>query len=406
MGGALKVIPRGGRDGVRFLGDPQQDDKQASGFLTTVVSGVARVLLAGVFIFSGLVKAIDPLGTAYKIQDYFMAAKAGWLTSWALPFSLVLNTFEVVLGAAILLGVFRKTTAWIVLGFMLVVTPFTWYIALTDPVPDCGCFGDAIILTNWETFFKNVILLAAAAWIWRRRQGGGHPRLWIHPAGALTGIAVGVLALSFYGLMYLPVVDFRPWKVGNHIPSLLQPGEPPEVERLFVYAHRKTDDTQRFTEEVIMQGAGPDPADWRFLRREERVLNPGTPAVIDNFSIHNEWGEEITDTYIHGPGLLFIVVAYDLHTASSVAFLERVRPLAEAVDTAGHPIIVLTATAFDTIAVFAERWDYPFPFYQADERALKTMIRSNPGLVLLKDGVVVGKWPHRRIPTQNQHRHD
>jgi uncharacterized membrane protein YphA (DoxX/SURF4 family) len=382
------------------MGGSLNESPESAGRLRWVLCRLARLLLASVFLLSGLVKAVDPLGTAYKVQDYLMAAGLdGWL-HLGLPISFLLNTFEVVLGAALLIGAYPRVSVRLVWIFMCVMTPVTLYIALTDPVPDCGCFGDALVISNWGTFLKNMVLLLAAGWLWRRRRLECQPFAIRYQAACLTAVTVGVVGLSLYSWLYLPVIDFRPWRIGQHIPSAVTPVRLPTVERVFVYAHTETGAQQQVPEAQIMQGLVPTAGQWEFVRREERVLDPGIPAQIENFSIHDEWGENLTEWYLQQPGDLFIVVAYDLAATHAESFEHRLLPLAQAATAAGHTVIFLTASNMDVAPAFAAGRGMPFPFYQTDERALKTMIRSNPGLVRLRDGKVIGKWPYRRLPDE------
>ncbi len=299
---------------------------------------ISRILFGAVFIFSGFVKAIDPLGSAYKFQDYFLAFGTEWMSFAALPMAILLSTLEFIIGMGVLFGIKMRWSAWGALLFMAFFTPLTLYIAITDPVPDCGCFGDAIIISNWETFYKNVVVLAAAIIVFLYRKQIKPPWSKTIDHALMILVTAGILLLSAYCLRNLPIIDFRPWKVGN------------DVEIGFFY-------------------------------------------------IEDEFGEDLTDQYLSEPGYVFMVIAHDLHRTNTRAFHETITPLAREARQHGHLFIALTGSTVYAIEEFRHEHQTPYPFYLSDDIELKTIIRSNPGLVLIKDGVIKGKWAHRNIPT-------
>lgn len=358
---------------------------------------LSRILLALVFIFSGFVKAIDPLGSAYKFQDYFVAFGTEWLFFAALPLAILLSTLEFVIGLGVLFGIKMRLSALGGLLFMAFFTPLTLYIAITDPVPDCGCFGDAIIISNWETFYKNIFILAAAIVVFIYRKRVKVP--WrTRTDNVLMLIAVaGVLGLSFYCLRNLPVIDFRPWKVGNDVSQLVLPTE--EIARVYlVYEHKGSGETREYAPDELPWDDPDWAASWQFKEQRREVMQAYREAEIDAFYIEDEFGDDLTDFYITQPGYLFIVVAHDLYQTRVGAFHRRITPLAREAEEMGYPLIVLTGSSADVMEEFRHEHQTPYPFYLSDEIELKTMIRSNPGLLVMKEGVVKGKWAHRNIP--------
>ncbi|TVR41081.1 MAG: DoxX family protein [Bacteroidia bacterium] len=362
-----------------------------------IIIWLSRILFGAVFVFSGFVKAIDPLGSAYKFQDYFVAFGVEWLFFTALPMAIILSTLELVIGIAVLVGIKMKYSAWGGLLFMAFFTPLTLFIAITDPVPDCGCFGDAIIISNWDTFYKNLFILAAAiiVFIYRNKIKPLWSKKgdWFLLAG-LTGLTIG---LSAYCLMYLPVIDFRPWKVGNNISELVIPS--PEVADLYlIFEHNETGETAEYP-----AGDYPwdDPewvANWSFKDQRREVIIPFEEAEIENFYIEDEFGDDLTEFFITHDDYWFLVVAHDLNRTHTRAFNRKITPLAKSAEQEGYKFIVLTGSSLDAMEAFRHEHQTPYPFYLSDEIELKTIVRSNPGLLLLKDGVVLAKWPHRRIP--------
>jgi uncharacterized membrane protein YphA (DoxX/SURF4 family) len=361
----------------------------------------SRILFGLVFIFSGFVKLIDPLGSAYKFQDYFLAFDAPWLFPTALPLSILMSSFEMLIGVAVLFGLKMRYSAWGALIFMGFFTPLTLYIALTDPVPDCGCFGDAIIISNWDTFYKNIFILAAAIllFIYRKQIKSlwSETKDW-YLIGTTAILAVG---LSLYCLAYLPIIDFRPWKVGNDIREKLTPTE--EVaDTYLIFENQETGETREYPASDYPWDDPAWTAIWKYKDQRREIIQPFIEAPITNFFIEDEYGFDLTESILFEEEYQFIVVAYNLETTRAKAFVRKITPLALQAETQGYPLFALTAASLEKIDAFRHTHQTPFPFYQSDAIALKTIIRSNPGLLLLKDGVVVAKWPHRRIPTFDQ----
>ncbi len=358
---------------------------------------VSRILFGAIFIFSGFVKAIDPLGSAYKFQDYFVAFGIEWLFFTALPMAIILSTLELVIGVAVLLGIKMRYSAWGGLLFMAFFTPLTLYIAITDPVPDCGCFGDAIIISNWDTFYKNLFIFAAAIIVFiyknKIKPLWSEKGDWILLAG-LTGLTIG---LSAYCLAYLPVIDFRPWKVGNNISELVIPS-PEEADIYLIFEHNETGETAEYPASDYPWDDPEWAANWSFKDQRREVIKPFEEAEIDAFYIEDEFGDDLTEFFITHDDYWFLVVAHDLNRTNTRAFNRKITPLAEAAEQEGFKLIVLTGSSPDVMDAFRHTYQTSYPFYLSDEIELKTIIRSNPGLLLLKDGAVLAKWPHRRIP--------
>ncbi len=366
-----------------------------------VVVWISRILLGVVFIFSGFVKAIDPLGSTYKFQDYFTAFGMEWLSPLALVFSIALSSIEFIIGFAILLGLNTRISSWGGLLFMVFFTPLTLYIALGDPVQDCGCFGDALIISNWETFYKNIFILAAALVVFLYRMK--IPPLISKKADNLLIVVFSVLILgvSVYSLRNLPLIDFRPWKKGNNVAEMLRPA--PEVAEIFLLFENQ--ETGEVKEYPVSDYPWDDPewnAVWKYKDQRREIIQPAKDAPISNFFVQDYMGYDITDALIAHPGYQLIVVAYDLGKTNSRAFVRRINPLAAQAASLGIPLVVLTASSWEDIEAFRHENQTPYPFYQSGEIALKTIIRSNPGLLLMESGVVVDKWAHRNIPSADQ----
>jgi len=358
---------------------------------------ISRIVFGLVFIFSGFVKAIDPLGFAYKLDDYFIAFGWDGLTTLSLPLSILVNTAEMLVGIAILLGIKMKVSAWGGLLFMALFTPLTLYIAIFEPVSDCGCFGDAVIISNWDTFFKNIVFLALAVFIFVNREKV--KALWSEKKDwYLLGIgAIAGIILAIYCLRNLPLIDFRPWKVGNNVAQLME-GQDDVAEYYLVFENTETGQLSEYL-------ANDYPWDdeewnklWKFKEQRIEVLKPGAAAAIEGFIISDRNDNHLTEELIINPDYYFMLVAYDLQKSNTKSMVKRVLPLASAAKERGLYFFILTSSPWDVVDQFSEEHDENISFYQSDDVNLRTIIRSNPGLLLMKEGVVIAKWAHRNIP--------
>jgi uncharacterized membrane protein YphA (DoxX/SURF4 family) len=365
--------------------------------LINIILWLSRVLFGIVFIFSGFVKAIDPLGLVYKFQDYFLAFNAEWLFPTALPLAILLSGLEFVIGTLILLGVKMKYSAWGGLLFMLFFTPLTLYIAIYNPVSDCGCFGDALVISNWSTFYKNVVILAAAILIFAYREK--FRPLWSERNDWIIAgfVSIFILWLSAYCLRNLPIIDFRPWKVGNNINELVVPT--PEIADVYlIYRNKETGERREYSPADLPWDDPEWMQNWEFVDQRSVVTREFEEAPINNFHIQDEYGDDYTESYIGNPDYQFLVIAYDLNRTKPRAFERKINNLAENAMNDNISLVVLTGSSFSNIELFRHQVQAAYPFYQSDEIALKTIIRSNPGLLLMKDGVVLAKWHWRNIP--------
>ncbi len=362
--------------------------------LINILLWISRLLFGVVFIFSGFVKAVDPLGSTYKFQDYFMAFGIEWLFPTALPLSILLSGLEFVIGAAVLLGIRMRYSALGGLLFMLFFTPLTLYIAIADPVSDCGCFGDALVISNWATFYKNIFILAAAIFIFIYRERV--KPLWSEKKDGYLIILLFVLitSVSVYGLRNLPILDFRPWKVGNNIQEQMQPIQEEIAEFYFTYKNTNTGEEKEFAvDELPSADEG-----WEFVDRKEIIIQEYIEAPVDDFVIQDESGFDMTDMYLGNPDYQFLLIVYDVRRTHEKAFEERINDFAAQAEADDVSFIALTGSSLDDIDVFRHQVQAAYPFYQSDAIKLKTIVRSNPGLVLMKDWKVIAKWHHRNIP--------
>ena len=318
---------------------------------------IARLLLALTFILSGFVKAVDPLGTQYKIHDYLAAmGVAGLVPDFGtLASSVILSATEFLLGICLLFAIRRRLVSKVVVVMMMVMTLLTLWLAIDDPVTDCGCFGDALVLTNWQTFWKNVVLLAAALIVWRYPLDMprliSEPNQWIVMNYSAFFILVIIAGRSLYTL---PQFDFRPYHIGTN----------------------------------LREG-------WQRMMEGEDL--PYTEFFIES----TDEGEDITEAVLGRQGYTFLLVAPHLENANDSQF-DRLNSIYEYCLENGYQFYCLTASTHKGISRWQDITGAEYPFCNTDETTLKTLIRSNPGLLLLNDGIIIRKWSHNALPSDEE----
>ena len=356
---------------------------------------ICRFILAVTFIFSGYVKAIDPLGTLYKLKDYAAAmALNDILPDWALVIVAIgLGALEFSLGVFMLFAVRRHMVSKLTLALMSVMTALTVWIYIADPVKDCGCFGDALKLTNGETLLKNIVLIACATHVaWRPVDMArfiSRTNQWIVRYYTIMYIVV----TSVYCLYTLPIFDFRPYRVGMNIKQgmeIPEGAEQPEFESTFIL--RKNGVTREFTLDNY-----PD-STWEYVDTKTVQTKKGYEPPIHDFAITtNDTGEDITEQVLTKKGYTFLLVSPRLAVADDSNFGD-IDQIYEYAEENGVDFLCLTASTNEDIERWRELTGAEYTFCNADETTLKTMIRSNPGLILLKDGTIIGKWSHNALP--------
>ncbi len=361
---------------------------------------ISRILTGIVFIFSGFVKGVDPLGSTYKFTDYFNAFHLGFLEPLALPLAILLSSAELVLGISLLLGYRMKVVAWAVLLFMSFFTVLTFILALTNPVTDCGCFGDALILTNWETFFKNIFLMVLVLIIFAGRFNYDPLRDPVIEWGVILLFFVASVFFSVYNYLHLPLLDFRPYAVGVNIEEGMKIPEdaPADVYSTeLIYRNKQTGKEKVFS----MDNFPRDTTKWKFIDARSELVSKGYEPPIHNFNIVAPDGNDITSAILDDPGFTFILVSYDLAGADRKA-LEKANDLFHLSQTLpGLSFYFVTASGEKEQQEIKKENGLDFDFCLADEITLKTVVRSNPGLLLLKDGTIMAKWGSRDIPGQH-----
>jgi len=355
-----------------------------------ILRTVSRIIIGLVFIFSGIVKAIDPWGSAYKFHDYFQAFNLDFLVGLSLPFAILLFTAEFIAGFAVLTGLRQKTGIWGVIILMVIFTPLTLILALTNPVSDCGCFGDAIHLTNWQTFGKNVIIIVFAIILFADRKKVKVLFSTLNEWVSIALVIVLFILFALFNLRYLPVIDFLPYKTGVKIAEKMVIPEGVAVDEYnttFIY---EKDGTEK---EFTIDNYPANDTTWKFVDQKSVLIKKGYQPPIHDFSISTIDGEDLTDKILSHHGYSLLMISRKLAEAKD-------EHLSDGFDLGAHCMInridfyVLSASGYAEVM----NYENGLTFCSGDEITLKTIIRSNPGYMLLKEGTIIGKWSWANIP--------
>ena len=365
-------------------------DSKVKSQLLTVAVNVCRLLLAATFIFSGFVKANDPLGTVYKLEDYVHAM--AWFTlpdTFLLGCAVILALFEFTLGVYLLFGMKRKATSAITLAFMVVMTLLTVYIAIANPVDDCGCFGDVLILSNGATLAKNIVLLGAAVLVSRyyrlQKDFLGSTAKWLI---AFVSLCL-IIAYAVYCIVCLPVLDFRPYKVGKNLREAVTSNQQ-KFDVKIVYEK----DGQ--TLELSAEDEDPD-STWTYVETRRTPIETQHLATAD-FYVADADGEDVTEEILLADGYTLLLIIPDLMNADE-GCVDKVNEVYDYAQEKGWGFYCLTSSEDQRAQTYwNDHTGAEYMYYIAEERMLKTVVRGQPGLVLLQDGVIVKKWGNYNLP--------
>lgn len=420
---------------------------------------VSRVFLGIIFIYSGFVKAVDPLGSTYKFIDYFNAFGMGALEDLAFPLAILLSSAEFIIGFGLLFGSYLRLNSVLAALFMLLFTPLTLILAIANPVSDCGCFGDALILTNWQTFWKNIIIDLPIIILLLQKQ---------NIKNLFTGksaVALNILGLVFivfvsvYGYQHLPIFDYRPYKIGNNIKEGMEMPEGAKSDvytSSFTYKNLETQEVKEFPEDQLDEPIN-HPDKWEFVDSQSVLVEEGYHPPIHDFTITNNLQGDITDRILESDSYTLMLVSYDLPNIDSESLL-KLETLNKQFDDSELNALVLTAAVdeqinsakaelmkqlgYDDIAaseqqmqtvylfefegnvleftenelpedlddryqmigeeeveIEQEKQGLSYDFFICDPITLKTIVRANAGIVLLKKGTVINKWHYNDFPT-------
>ena len=355
---------------------------------------IVRIITGAVFIFSSVVKGVDPIGTDYRIVDYLDAYGWYFLTDFSFALAILLISAEFILGVALLFKLRIKLASLGVLLMMIFFTIVTYFDARYNLVPDCGCFGDAVKLTNWETFYKNIVLIIFAFIIFFMRN-----KITIRMPQWLQLVVLIVVLIGFgwfisYNYNHLPIADFRDWKVGNDMKSTGRE----TVKNYLVYKNKNTDEVKEYISPNYPWNDSVWMSEWEFVNQR---IDDSQLVLKHGIIVEDEEGNNLTEDIIENHGYQLILVSYDLEDAVGLGMIQA-SELFNNLHESNINVTMLTSSTSDVIDKFRDVYAIDYDVYFADDIELKAMIRSNPGLVLLKDGVVIDKWHYNDFPTANE----
>lgn len=416
------------------------------------ILNIARIIVGNLFIFSGIVKANDPLGFSYKLEEYFMEFGMNWewLHEILVPLAAALCIVEIVLGVAVLVGYRMKQVSWLLLLMIVFFTILTGASAIFEIVRSCGCFGDAIPLTPWESFFKDLILLVLILVIFAKREvikpwQSSISLLIVFAVSTIIMIVLGImlewnmevevfafiwlavlikfiikksdyaavfavafsliygLYLSIWSVEHLPFKDFRPYAVDKNLPdqmTLPPDAQQPIYENTLIYENKTTGETKELTDEEYTASKIWEDSNWEWKETQSTLIQEGDVAPITDLSITGHDGVDYTDIILSEDQVL-LIVAYDLSAAGTEHWNE-INALAKKAKAQGVKVVGLSAAGEEQKEEYIQTHNLNFDFYITDGIVLKTIVRSNPGLVMLKQGTVTGKWHENDVPTVDE----
>ncbi|MFZ4102140.1 MAG: BT_3928 family protein [Sphingobacterium thalpophilum] len=363
-----------------------------------------RAIVGLLFIFSGLIKANDPLGFGYKLQEYFEVFHIAFLNDFATVIAILLCTIEIVLGALLLLGIRSRTVASGLLFTIIFFTFLTFYSAFFEVVTSCGCFGDAIPLTPWQSFSKDIVLLLMILYIYKKRDE-------ITPLICNTKLQnwsilfVVLISLGFglYTYNFLPVLDFLPYKVGNNIPSLMimPPGAVQDVYQItYVLKNKSTGETKSLTDKEYLSSEIWKDKNWEITGDpESKLISKGFEVKIKDLKITDSQGTDYNTELLENPYYNLVIVAYDL-SKTDLAGIGNLNAIAiNAAENFNIRTVFLTSASAQDAEIYSKKNKLVMEIFYADAIPLKSMVRANPGVLLMRNGVVVNKWHFHNLPS-------
>ena len=418
----------------------------------------SRLIVGSLFIVSGLIKANDPTGFSYKLEEYFSpeVLNLEWLAPYALFMAIAICIVEIVLGAATIMGSKIKLVSGLLLAMIVFFTFLTFYSAYFEKVTDCGCFGDAIKLTPWESFYKDVALLILIVFLFIQKNkiqentlkldvilsftsvlliagfSGGYIG-WNFPIyftlllfvlilllkkmsflperSALIVISISLLfssGFSFFVIRHLPIKDFRPYKVGTYIPDQIKDCNElqlpcPEYKVVYTLAKVDSDETKEISSDDYIAEKVWEDKSWEIRADETQsiLVNKGYEPPIQDFVITRFDGEDVTQMLLTDSKFTFWVIAYDINNQNNISAADKIGKLTNESDMLDYRVYGLTASTYEDTDAFRHQVQAMYDYFTADEKVLKTIVRSNPGIILVKQGIILGKWHYNDLPSMD-----
>ncbi len=353
--------------------------------LDSTVLNISRILIGLLFMYSGIVKGVDPLGTQFKIEDYFFAYGTEWAVPYALFLSVMMNAAEFVLGAFLLLRIRIKWVSLFTLLMMLLFTITTLYDALYSPVPDCGCFGDALVISNWQTFYKNLVINALVLAVFLQRNSFSFYKSKMLEFSTIAIVIIGFVSFETYNINNLPLMDFRSWKVDYR----LLPENPEPVKYFLTYKHKTTGEEKEFLSKNLPWQDSVFMADWAWASSREEDPNIDEMNI---FPMIDADGNDVAKQIVSDTNFTFIFVIYGIDKVDPniAGFINKF--YSEATSKNYNVVMLNSDLPSEYQAFCKENNMVDMPIYNSDDTALKAAIRSNPGLIVVRNAQVVGKY--------------
>ena len=374
-----------------------------------IALGFSRIFVGILFIFSGFIKANDPTGFGYKLEEYFLVFHMDFLNDYSTWLAVLICGLEIILGVFLLLGFYKNKVAWGLLLLTIFFLFLTFYSAFFEVVTSCGCFGDAIPLTPWQSFIKDVILLAFVIVIFKYRA---RIKPLLSNPTTRSLISTLVILLSFgigvYTIYFLPFIDFLPYKEGNNIPELMvmPDGEEADVyESIYEIKHKQTGEVKKVTDKEYMDGIWEDD-NWEVVGEPtSKLVKKGYQIPIPDLLISDAEGSDVTQEIITNPYYNFVVVStyVDKLSLADIIALDRINTTIRDL-ASDYPLraILLTSSSSEIARGLQDEMDLVLETFYADNVPLKSMVRSNPGVLLLQNGRVIKKWSKITFPSKEE----
>lgn len=385
---------------------PLKNDKSAP----DIILWISRLLVGFLFIFSGLIKANDPMGFGYKLQEYFHVLHLNFLNDYSTWIAVTICAFEIILGALLVLGIAGRKVAWGLLLLIIFFTFLTFYSAFFEVVSSCGCFGDAIPLTPWQSFIKDLVLMVFIVVIFIKREKIT-PLITSPFTNNLLSFFVIIVSfgIGIYTINYLPFVDFLPYKEGNNIPKLMEipeGAEQDEYQHIYALKNKATGEEKKMTDKEYMDQKIWEDENWEVIGEpESKLIKKGYQVPIPDLIISDAEGNDLTQEVVSNPYYNFVVTSVDVTKLSPTDLIaldkinQTIRDLSSEYNIRA---ILLTASSSNDVNYLNDQLDLVLETFYADAVPLKSMVRSNPGVMLLQNGVVVKKWSKHAFPTKER----
>jgi hypothetical protein len=375
------------------------------------VTHIARFLVGGLFIFSGFIKANDALGFSYKLEEYFEVFKGDtglgifeWFVHIALPLAIIICVSEMILGFMLLVGFKRNLTLWLLFAQIVFFTFLTFYSACYNKVTHCGCFGDFLKLKPWESFWKDVALLILITLLFSGKENITELFSPLLSNSFVFLALIASIAFPVYAYRNLPPLDFRPYAIGMNIKDNMKPGsdyKPAVYESGFIYENLKTHKQEHFN---MKNYPWQDTLNWKWVATDNVLITDAVnPPKITDFTVTDMNGVTITDSILNNKDYSFLLICYDLEkTADEASLHAKINDFYTLAAKDRKKMFALTASNAKDIDNYKHAHQALYDFASVDKIVLKTMIRSNPGLIMMKDGTIIMNWHHNNFPTYSE----